>query len=440
MHLLPNAGINYHAHYAPKQSVGMAVCSLSSLLLLTLSASVFISAFMAARADDQAALLALKVAAISGRYDDPIPSWNGSTGGYCSWEGVRCRGRVALSLPYRRFTGVLSPSIGNLSSLRILNFSFNAFSEAIPATLGRLRHLRVLDLSRNTFSGEFPVNLTSCINLKTIFLRYNQLHGGVPSEIGNKPTGLRVLSLDNNRFTGAIPESLGNISSLYYLEIAFNQIEGTIPSSLGDIMSMQYLTLAFNKLSGEPPLSLYSLSSLRWLQLQGNMLPGCIPADIGSRLPSILTLGFFSNHFTGPIPASVSNLTQLHTFDISENSLSGYVPRTLGRLRALRYLDFGNNILETDNRKGWEFITSLSNCSQLFYLVLSGNAAFTGQLPSSISNLSTNLPNPGFDNTGISGSIPSAIGNLVSLQILSGLNTSIQQQQQPNLLFSSKLR
>jgi Leucine-rich repeat (LRR) protein len=150
MHLLPNAGINYHAHYAPKQSVGMAVCSLSSLLLLTLSASVFISAFMAARADDQAALLALKVAAISGRYDDPIPSWNGSTGGYCSWEGVRCRGRVALSLPYRRFTGVLSPSIGNLSSLRILNFSFNAFSEAIPATLGRLRHLRVLDLSRNT--------------------------------------------------------------------------------------------------------------------------------------------------------------------------------------------------------------------------------------------------------------------------------------------------
>jgi Leucine-rich repeat (LRR) protein len=61
--------------------------------------------------------------------------------------------------------------------------------------------------------------------------------------------GLRVLSLDNNSFTGPILESLGNLSSPYYLEIAFNQIEGAIPSNLSYITSMRYLTLVFNKLS-----------------------------------------------------------------------------------------------------------------------------------------------------------------------------------------------
>ena len=83
------------------------------------------------------------------------------------------------------------------------------------------------------------------------------------------------------------------------------------------------------------------------------------------------------------------------------------------------------NMLEANDGEGWEFVTSLSNCSKLQLLVISYNAAFTGQLPSSIVNLSTTLQILGLDNTGIWGSIPCVIGNLVDLPTLGIFNTSI---------------
>ncbi|KAF8662934.1 hypothetical protein HU200_055518 [Digitaria exilis] len=116
-------------------------------LLLLLSACMFFSTLAAAE-DDEAALLAFKVAATGG-ISSVLTSWNGS--GYCSWEGVRCRGMrrrvVALNLPSQGLTGVLSAAIGNLTSLRTLDLSSNGLNGDIPASLGRLRHLHSLNLS-----------------------------------------------------------------------------------------------------------------------------------------------------------------------------------------------------------------------------------------------------------------------------------------------------
>jgi hypothetical protein len=131
---------------------------------------------------DEAALLAFKAAVISGGHgDDPLALWNttsGTDGGdYCGWEGVpfggggegegegsgRRRRVVALSLPSRGLTGVLSPAVGNLTSIRMLNLTFNWFQGTIPASIGRLVRLKTLDLSYNTFSGALPANLSSCV-------------------------------------------------------------------------------------------------------------------------------------------------------------------------------------------------------------------------------------------------------------------------------------
>ncbi|TVU03499.1 hypothetical protein EJB05_50960, partial [Eragrostis curvula] len=398
------------------------------LLLLPLTTTLILGA--AKVYDDEASLLAFKAAATTGGYGHTLASWNSSSAsGFCGWEGVTCGRRhqrvVALSLASCGLTGVLSPTIGNLTFLRFLNLSFNSFNGDIPASLGRLSHLQTLDLSNNAFSGELPTNLSSCTSLRVMRLGFNQLHGRVPSALGEKLARLEVLKLDNNSLTGAIPVTLANLSSLNSLTLSFNYLEGTIPPGLGSILALHNLDLSLNNLSGEPPRSLYNLSSLESLQLQENSFHGAIPSDIGSKFPSIKVLTIAANQFTGSIPDSISNLTSLQLLELSLNGLSGYVPHTLGRLQELETLYLYGNMLEADNRKGWEFIISLSNCSKLCELNIAKNTALTGKMPFSIVNLSTNLQILNLYQTGISGSIPSAISNLVSLSKLDARTTPI---------------
>ncbi|CAD6232748.1 unnamed protein product [Miscanthus lutarioriparius] len=263
------------------------------------------------------------------------------------------------------------------------------------------------------------------VSLMIMVIRSNNLSGNVPLEIGHNLKHLKVLNLHHNNLTGQIPASLANLSSLSYFSLAFNQLEGTIPTSIGILKDLSVLDLGFNNLSGEPPISLYNLSSLEMLQIQWNTLSGSLPTDIGSRFPSMRILFIYKNQFTGIIPASLSNLTSLQELDLSHNMLKGHVPSTIGRIRALQNLCLSCNMLEADDGKGWEFIASLSNCSQLKLLDLSNITAFTGHLPSSIVNLSTTLQFLGISATGIWGSIPSAIGNLVGLEFLGANDASI---------------
>ncbi|CAD6246798.1 unnamed protein product [Miscanthus lutarioriparius] len=429
--------------------MAMYMCSLSSLLLLvvvvpflvSLSPELALKAGGAAAGadDDKAALLAFKAAAISGGYDDPLASWNDSSstaGGFCSWEGVTCRGKqhqrprvVALSLHSRRLVGYLSPAIGNLSSLRVLNLSSNAFSGAIPASLGHLHHLRALDMQNNTLTGDLPVNLTSCTRLTAIHLRSKQLQGRVPHDIGTKLMLLQVLNLRDNNLTGAIPASLANLSSLscWALDLSYNYLNGEIPPGLGCLQGLQYLNLEFNRLVGEPPCSLYNLSSLTMLQLEGNMLHGNMPADIGNSFPGMRYLSFSQNQFTGSIPASLSNLTALIDLELGSNSLSGHVPRTLGQLQLYNsYTCTVTCFKRMTERVGIRhFLVKLHPTPRTGYWQQRRfHGRVSGSIPSDIGNLAS-LEFLSVANTCISGVVPESIGKLGNLVVLEMYDTQL---------------
>ncbi|KAM0914667.1 hypothetical protein ACQ4PT_011355 [Festuca glaucescens] len=374
---------------------------------------------------DEAALLAFK-AHVTGI--DSLASWNSSTD-FCNWEGVTCRNqsppRVSeLSLDGRGLTGTLSPAIGNLTFLRTLSLSYNWLHGEIPASIGHLRRLQTLDLSYNSFSGTLPLNLTSCARMTTMALGSNKLGGRIPAELGEKLMSLEAISLSNNSFTGQIPVSLANLSYLQDLELSHNQLVGSIPPGLGSIRRMQQFSLFNNNLSGTIPPSLYNWSSMELFDVGMNMLYGSIPHDIDNKFPKMYGLSLGGNQFTGTIPSSISNLSYLTVLRLSKNKFSGYVPTTLGRLGALKYVGLAENNLEANDNKGWEFITSLANCSQLENLRLGVNS-FGGKLPGSIVNLSTTLQKLYLNDNRISGSIPSDIGNLVGLNILLIVNNSM---------------
>ncbi|CAM0910245.1 unnamed protein product [Alopecurus aequalis] len=375
---------------------------------------------------DELALLAFRDAASPG---GALASWNGSTG-FCSWEGVTCsHGRnpprvVALSLPKRGLAGTLSAAIGNLTFPVALELGFNALHGDVPASIGRLRRLRFLDLGYNAFSGEFPANLSSCIAMETMFLDNNNLRGRMLEISHSVSVNQHLLRLKNNSFTGPVPASLANMSSLNYLSLAINQFDSVIPPGLADITSLVFLDLSVNSLHGALPLSLYNLSSLRAFHVEGNWQHGNIPADVGSKFPAMEDFSLANNRFTGGIPSSISNLTNLTSLQLSLNGFAGLVPRDLGRLQRFQILYMPYNLLEANDRAGWEFITSLANCSQLLQLSLSQNS-FHGQLPSSVVNLSATLQYLYLSDSSISGSIPQDISNLVGLSILDFSNTSI---------------
>ncbi|KAM0927515.1 hypothetical protein ACQ4PT_002928 [Festuca glaucescens] len=356
----------------------MAVCNVSLLV------PSLLSILMIDTASDEAALLAFK-AGLSN--SSALDSWNGSTG-FCSWEGVTCSRRrptqvVGLSLAFLGLAGTISPAIGNLTFLQILNMSSNELYGETPPSIGRLRRLQTLDMGSNMLSGMFPANLSFCTSLTTLILHYNQLNGQIPVDIGNTLTHLQRLSLMNNTFTGFIPASLANLSTLSAVSLKENWLHGPIPENLGKLAGLQLLNFESNGLSGVIPPSLYNLSSL----------------------------------FSGVIPSSISNLTTLKGLWLSINRFSGFVPPNLGRLQSLRRLFLHETDVEANGREGWEFITSMANCSQLATLLIANNS-FSGRLPSSIVNLSTTLEYLYLGYNNISGHIPADIGNLVGLNVL----------------------
>ncbi|XBI42278.1 hypothetical protein VPH35_126630 [Triticum aestivum] len=350
-----------------------------------------------------------------------LSSWNRSIS-YCAWEGVTCSQRhrsrvVALDLNSQGLAGTISPAVGNLTFLRTLNLSLNPLYGKIPPSIGSLHRLRYLGLQGNMLTGAIPSNISHCSSLRKMVIADNKgLQGSIPSEIGNMQS-LRLVHLYNNSLTGTIPSSLGNLSQVSILSLAANHLQGSIPEGIGNIPSLEFLQLAINNLSGLFPLSLYNQSSLHRFYVADNNLHGRLPADLGRGLPNMQQFAMGDNQFTGVVPPSLTNLSRLQVFDAPNNGFSGVVPSELGRLQYLRWFCLDVNKFEANNEREWQFLISLTNCSRLRLMSIEQNR-FSGQLPTSVSNLSTNIQELSILANNISGTIPSDIGNFIGLEVL----------------------
>ncbi|KAM7469541.1 hypothetical protein LguiA_007724 [Lonicera macranthoides] len=346
-------------------------------------------------------------------------SWNTSLH-FCQWKGVECGHRhrrvIGLNLTDQNMLGTISPHIGNLSFLRFIKLQDNHFHGEIPQQIGYLYRLRLLNLTNNILGGPLPVNLSRCFNFRAISLCGNHLVGMIPVELSSLKK-LSLLDLRLNNLTGFIPASFGNLSSLTNISLAGNNIKGTIPSELGRLTSLVFISLTLNNLTGTIPSSLFNISTITDMRMAVNQLTGTLPANIGLTLPNLQIFGFGDNNFHGEIPGSFSNASQLQILDLSTNMLTGPVPTNLGNLQNLKRFNIAENLLGTNATDDLNFITSLSNCTNLQILGLDTNN-FGGEIPSSIGNLSVQLNGLGLGNNHISGIIPAAIESLANLYAL----------------------
>ncbi|XP_057485462.1 probable LRR receptor-like serine/threonine-protein kinase At3g47570 isoform X2 [Actinidia eriantha] len=254
----------------------------SSMLLLLYQAShktALASPRLGGNATDHLALLSFKAQITH----DPMlitSLWNDSLH-FCQWKGVLCGRRhlrvTGLNLQSSNLAGSISPAIGNLSFLRIVNLTNNSFQGEIPHEMGRLFRLRVLDLGINLLEGQIPVNLSHCSNVRFLGLHQNKFIGNLPKELGSL-SQLEALNIGSNNLTGVIPASFGNLSSLELLSARENMLEGNIPGSLGSLKSLVVLRLTTNQLSGDVPVHGVFKNASAVSISRNNKLCGGIPA------------------------------------------------------------------------------------------------------------------------------------------------------------------
>uniref|UniRef100_A0A0E0HGN9 Receptor kinase-like protein Xa21 n=1 Tax=Oryza nivara TaxID=4536 RepID=A0A0E0HGN9_ORYNI len=221
------------------------------------------------------------------------------------------------------------------------------------------------------------------------------------------PHRLISLNLTNQGLVGQISPSLGNLTFLKFLFLDTNSFTGEIPLSLGHLHHLRTIYLSNNTLEGAIP-DFTNCSSLKALRLNGNHLVGQL---INNFPPKLQVLTLASNNFTGTIPSSFANITELRNLNFASNNIKGNIPNEFSNFLMMEILILGGNMLTG------RFPQAILNISTLIDLFLNFNH-LSGEVPSNILYSLPNLQVLALDFNFLQGHIPSSLVNASNLRVL----------------------
>jgi uncharacterized repeat protein (TIGR01451 family) len=195
----------------------------------------------------------------------------------------------------------------------------------------------------------------------------------------------RWVTLSSNRVI-SLRLSQGSYICGRWGDAATNNMIGTLPISLGNLTWLTELCIAYNpNLTWWLPSTIGNLTALTNFVVHDNGIWWNLPASFSNLNPAQAVL--YSNGFTGPVPslANWTNLTYLYLFS---------------------------------NNFGWNSLPVLPTTAPNINTVYLGHAWFSGELPSSYSSLSPLQYLYVHDNNNLSGPIPSSWGNLTNLKVI----------------------
>jgi Leucine-rich repeat (LRR) protein len=275
-----------------------------------------------------------------------------------------------LDLSYNNLSGMIHPCLGNFSSrLSVLQLQSNNFHGTIPKTWAKGCNLRMIDLSGNQFQGKLPRSMANCMMLEYLNVGNNEINDTFPFWLGVL-SQLKVLVLRSNIFQGAIktPEINYTFSELHIIDISQNSFSGILPTKyfqhwnamkVVGANKLKYMEVNSSRDGLVHFVRPYTITlANKGTQLKYNKIPdmfrvidfssnrfeGEISELVGS-LKGLHLLNLSNNALTGHIPTSLGNLTNLESMDLSENKLFGEIPAQLIQLFSLEYFNVSNNHL-----------------------------------------------------------------------------------------------
>lgn len=273
---------------------------------------------------------------------------------HCSWhKTVQSDDRLHASKEYK---GVACNEDGEVVALYLAE---NGLSGCLPHELGLLTTLTHLDFDLNILWFDIPSSYKALTNLESIISGWTGWDGGgtFPSWIGAL-TKLRNIDFSNSGYYGSLPESLSNLTQLERLTLNSNELTGTIPK-LDKLTKLERFLVDHNRLTG----SLVTLASnnLVSIDVSSNELTGSVPSLYFS-LPKLNVLDLHGNNFTTfpstmeentklellalqdckfqsqPLPSTISNLKALAYLNISSSGFTGALPASVGDMTQLKAL------------------------------------------------------------------------------------------------------
>ncbi|CAK9134869.1 unnamed protein product [Ilex paraguariensis] len=263
-----------------------------------------------------------------------------------------------LDVMWNQIGGSIPKEIGSIMSLNLLLLNGNQLTGSLPEELGYLPNLDRIQIDQNLISGPIPKSFANLNKTKHFHMNNNSLSGPIPPELSRLPSLVHLL-LDNNNLSGYLPPGLADLPNLLILQLDNNHFDGsTIPPSYGNMYQLLKLSLRNCSLQGSIP-DLSRIPNLAYIDLSGNQLNGSIPSYQFSANVTFIDLS--NNSLTGTISTNFSGLPKLQRLLLANNILNGSVPSIIWQNRTFNatetlIVDLQNNSLS--NISGSVFVPS----------------------------------------------------------------------------------
>lgn len=233
----------------------------------------------------------------------------------CRWFGVNCtmvsgmsndkNVVTSLTLSNNGLYGPLSPDLGLLSDLTVVDLSLNNFCGPLPATIGQWQALAHLDLSGTSdfirtclLNGTLPATIGQWNGPTTIDFSGQALSGLLPASMSNwNADRMQKFRINYNSISGTIPAFVATWWNVTHMEMLYNELTGTIPEMIGNMRQLQKIAFAGNKLNGTLPASIENLTRITTFSMSENRLSGTLPEGILSRWTNLQFAGLAQNNF-----------------------------------------------------------------------------------------------------------------------------------------------